>query len=296
MKNYQLNIADYVIRIEAADDKIDFIPDRKFKNFISASENKKSDSLSIKVHSGSQDPPPFSNCVFLAPYVEEINGKLIEKNPDFWSIWKYNQDIFIKAVFPSGKRKALLKLSLSSLNWELYIDAEQGTVDPLEYPLDGLILYYLAAMKGDILIHASGVNHEGNGYLFSGISGKGKSTMAALWQKCGAEVIHDDRLILKKTSEGWKMYNTPVYDSEIPASSNISKIYIIDHGSENQAIMMKDSTAISAFMTNCIQHNWNHDLISGILNSASGICSQVPVSRLSFRPDISIVDYITKNE
>jgi hypothetical protein len=296
MRNYQLNIADYSISIEAADDKIDLVPGRKFKNFISASENKKSYSLSIKVHYGSQDPHPLSKCVFHAPYVEEIDGKLVEQDPDFWSIWKHNQELYIKSAFPTGKRKALLKLSLSSMNWVLFIDAEQGTVDPLEYPLDGLILYYLAALNGDILIHASGVNHEGNGYLFSGISGKGKTTMASLWEKCGGKVIHDDRLILKKTCEGWKMYNTPVYDNEISASSKVNKIYIIDHGSENKNIMMKDSAAISAFMTNCIQHNWNHDLISGLLHSVSEICSQVQVSRLSFRPDISIVDYILKNE
>jgi len=47
------------------------------------------------------------------------------------------------------------------------------------------------------MIHASGVNNAGHGYIFSGVSGKGKSTMAKLWDNSGARVIHDDRLILR---------------------------------------------------------------------------------------------------
>lgn len=293
MRNYKLNIAEYIIGIQSADDGLDLMPSTKFKNFISSSSKK---GISIKVHSGSIELPSLSQCVFAAPYVEETETGLIERNPDFWSIWKHNEELFIKTVSPSGKRNSLLKFSLNSSGWDLYIDSEQKTIDPLEYPLDGLVLYYLAVIKGDIMIHASGVNHKGNGYIFSGISGKGKTTMAALWEEAGATVIHDDRLILRKTAEGWMMYNTPVYDNEIPAFSNIDKFFIIEHGPENRSALLKDSVAISAFMMNCIQHNWSHDLISGMLHSVSDLCNLIPVFKLSFKPDLSIIDYITVNE
>ena len=79
--------------------------------------------------------------------------------------------------------------------------ATEKEIDPFEYPLDGLILYYLTVINGDIMIHASGVNNAGEGYLFSGVSGKGKSTMAKIWDNYGAKVIHDDRLVIRKTGE-----------------------------------------------------------------------------------------------
>ena len=79
---------------------------------------------------------------------------------------------------------------------------DEKEIDPFEYPLDGLILYYLTVINGDIMIHASGVNNAGHGYLFSGVSGKGKSTMAKLWENSGAKVIHDDRLIIRNTGSG----------------------------------------------------------------------------------------------
>ena len=74
-------------------------------------------------------------------------------------------------------------------------------------------------MKGDIMIHASGVNHSGHGYLFSGTSGSGKTTMAKLWDKAGARVIHDDRLIIRNIAGSYKMYNTPIYMNDIPTES-----------------------------------------------------------------------------
>ena len=71
-----------------------------------------------------------------------------------------------------------MKFSLTTREWDLWIDGSEKEIDPFEYPLDGLILYYLTVIHGDIMIHASGVNNAGHGYIFSGVSGKGKSTMA----------------------------------------------------------------------------------------------------------------------
>ena len=81
--------------------------------------------------------------------------------------------------------------------------------------------------------------YAGHGYIFSGVSGKGKSTMAKLWDKSGAKVIHDDRLILRNTGNGYKMFNTPVYNNDEPRESLLDKIFIIEHGSKNMLIPVK---------------------------------------------------------
>ena len=124
----------------------------------------------------------------------------------------------------------MLKFSLHSREWDLRIDNPGKSFDPMEYPLDGLILYYLTVISGDIMIHGSGVNYNNQGYLFSGISGMGKTTMAKLWDDHGAEIIHDDRLIIRKSSTGYSMYNTPVYRNDEPRRSDISTIFLIGHG------------------------------------------------------------------
>jgi hypothetical protein len=271
------------------------VPSARFLRYIT---EEKTRNILIHVHSGRYVLPQRAERVFNAPYVEEINGVRVKNKDEFWDVYKDNDDLFITTIFPlsSEKKKAVLKFSLETNEWDLWFEGNDDTVDPMEYPLDGLILYYLTVIHGDIMIHASGVNMAGRGYFFSGVSGKGKTTMAKLWESCGADVIHDDRLIVRKIDNTFKMYNTPVYNDDVPTDSNVSSIYIIAHGSSNKITHVEGAVAVSLVMANCIQHNWGTEIISRLLNSVSSLCDAVPVTRLSFTPDKSVVTHILENE
>lgn len=295
MRNYNLNIAGYNIRFETSAEGPDLVPSVKFLRNISTDSG--SDVL-INIHSGSFKLPKEAERVFHAPYVEELNGIQIHNKTNFWSVWKYHSDLYIRTIFPQSPevKNAVLKFSLTAREWNLWIEGAGKELDPFEYPLDGLILYYLTVIHGDILIHASGVNNAGHGYLFSGVSGKGKSTMAMLWEKSGARVIHDDRLILRNTGNGYKMYNTPVYNNDEPRESLLNKIFIIEHGIENKLTPVKGATAVSLVTANCIQHNWGPEIIARLLGSVSIMCGTIPTVRLFFKPDRSVIDHILEHE
>jgi len=151
-------------------------------------------------------------------------------------------------------------------------------------------------MHGDIMIHASGVNHSGYGYIFSGVSGKGKTTIAKLWDKAGGKVIHDDRLIIRKIAGVYRMFNTPVYNNDNPAESPLTRIYIIEHGTENRLVPVKGATAISLVMANCIQHNWSPEIIARLMGTVSIMCGSIPVFKLFFKADKTITDFILDYE
>ena len=295
MKNYNLNIAGYIISLESSDSGPDLIPSQRFLKYLCS--NGCSDVL-ITVHSDPFDIPVNSEIVFHAPLVEEINGEMVKNSEIFWSIFKHHSDLYIKTLFPRSdpEKEGTLKFSLTTRKWDLYIKGAGKETDPLDYPLDGLILYYLTVIHGDIMIHASGVNHSGHGYLFSGVSGKGKSTIAKLWDNTGARVIHDDRLIIRNISGEYRMFNTPVYNNDIPSESPLHRIYLIEHGTENKFVPVKGATAVSLVMANCIQHNWNHEIIARMMGIVSVMCAYVPVVKLSFKPDRSIIDFILDNE
>lgn len=295
MKSYSLNIAKYLIGFESVSNGFELMPGERFRSFISGDND---NDIFISVHSGKFVIPENAIKVFDAPYVEEINGIRIKKSDKFWSVHKNNNDLFIKTVFPlsSEKKNAVLKFSFSGRNWDLWIDGAGSETDPLEYPLDGLILYYLTAIHRDIMIHASGVNNSGFGFIFCGISGMGKTTMSKLWQEAGAKVIHDDRLIIRNTGNGYSMFNTPVYSNDEPGKSPVNKIFLIEHGRKNEIIPVSGAAAISMVMANCIQHNWDQEIISGLIGSVSSLCSTIPVIRLPFRPDRSIIDEILNDE
>jgi hypothetical protein len=295
MRNFNLNIAGYCIRFECISDGLELVLSERFLKYISRDIDH---DVFIKVHSGNIEIPKGTEKVFSAPYIEEINGIRIKKNDEFWSIFKHDKVLFIQADFPflCKSRSAILKFSTETKEWDLFVTSSLRSIDPMEYPLDGLILYYLTVISGDTMIHGSGVNYKGNGYLFSGISGKGKTTMAKLWDNHGAEIIHDDRLIIRKTTTGYSMYNTPVYRNDEPRKSDISTIFLIGHGAENEIIPVRGASAISMVMANCIQHNWDPGIIKGLIETISQICATIPVYRLLFKPDSSIIEYLLKNE
>lgn len=295
MRNYNLNIAGYNIGFKSTPSGPRLIPSPRFLRNISP--HSEPDFL-ITVHSGSLILPSEAERVFHAPFVEEVNGVQIHHKTNFWSIWKYNSDLFILTILPFSitEKNAVLRFSLSFREWDLWIEGDQMEIDPFEYPLDGLILYYITVSRGDIIIHASGVNYKDQGYLFSGTSGKGKTTMALLWDNSGATVIHDDRLIVRKTSTGYRMYNTPVYNNDDPQESPLNKIFIVEHGEENKLIPVRGSVAISLVIANCIQQNWDPDIVARLLGTVSDMCETIPIGKLFFTPDKSVVDYILENE
>jgi hypothetical protein len=295
VRSYNLNIAGYNIRIVAADDGPDLLPSERFRRSIN---NHSKYDVIIKVHHGTLNIPEDAERVLVAPYSVEVKGYKVNKKDNFWSVYRRNSDLFLITNFPdspTGKR-AMMKFSLIFPEWDLWLENAGASTDPLDYPLDGLVLYYLTAINADIMIHASGICYDTQGYIFSGVSGKGKSTLAGIWDNVGAQVVHDDRLIIRNIGGMYWMFNTPVNKGDVPRSAPVNKIYIIEHGIENSVVPLRESSAITSVISNSIQHNYDPEMIARFLGSISLLCSKIPVSRLSFRPDRSVIEYILKND
>jgi len=183
--------------------------------------------------------------------------------------------------------------------WHLFLgltrpEKEQvpGPVDPLPYPLDGLLLYYLISKKGGLMIHGSGVITDGRGWLFSGKSGQGKTTLAKIFDGCGDRVIHDDRLVLRKGTDGWVMHSTPVYRNDEPRSEKLDHLWLISHGLANISTPVSGAEAAGFILANCIQQNWDGGATGKLAAEAADLVSSVAVSRLQFVPDRSVRDYL----
>lgn len=169
---------------------------------------------------------------------------------------------------------------------------EPLALNPLPYPLDGLLLYFLFSREGDIMIHGSGVSSHGRGWLFTGRSGSGKTTMARIFDRAGDRVIHDDRLVLRREGSRWVMHNTPVYRNDEPRSVPLDHIWLIRHGSANVSEPVGGAEAVALILANCIQQNWDREAAARLAASADDLAASVKVSRLSFLPDGSIRDYL----
>ena len=90
----------------------------------------------------------------------------------------------------------------------------------------------------------------------------------------------------------FRMYNTPVYTDEISSSSKLDALFILDHGTENVIATYANVEAVTALMSNCIQHHWNSALIGALTGAILDLAENIAVKRLSFVPDKSVVEYL----
>jgi len=291
MTAYSLKIADYLISFNGMSEGLVFAPGEAQKEFMCQGDNY---DLIINVFRGPVVMNEQAVAVFTAPYVEEIDGIRVKKNDEFWTVYKLGDYILIRTTCPLSDdcREAMLVIRPEEKCWDLIIDTDSVRVDPWCYPVDGLVLYYLTAVRGDIFLHGSGVEYRGYGYAFSGVSGRGKTTIAGLFRDAGARVVHDDRLILRNINGRYYMYNTPVYIGGKAEKAALDTVLLIDHGRDNIISGMSNTEAIAGIMANCIQHHWNAEFIGVLTGSLMNLVNSVSVLLLDFVPDRSVVECI----
>jgi hypothetical protein len=304
-----LVIAGKIIRLQS-DDGINLRPDERFRAFMVAHaagpgmwaegnpdlSARGEPDLFVKVEAGSGEIPAAAAKVFDAPLLEETPAGPWQSGEPFWEVAADEENTYVKVSLKEPVRYPLLIIPRGKMLWQLFADDEGSETNPLPYPLDGLILYFLTSLAGDIMIHGSGVISDGKGWVFTGKSGSGKTTMAKIFDRTGDMVIHDDRLILVKEGAGWRMHSTPVYRNDEPRSAEIDHLWVISHGRSNISTPLSGAEAAGLIIANCIQQNWDREASVRLMASVADLASSVKVSRLSFLPDNRVRDYLMARE
>ena len=218
----------------------------------------------------------------------------------YFSIFNESDKYYKIIVYNQVRKNHIQQVALLNKNldeWMIFKEAdnEDATIYPLAYPLGPLIFYYITAKHNAIMIHASGVLEGNKGRLYTGFSGRGKTTMAQLWLKHGGIAINDDRLIIRKEKNGYFMHNTPMFYVDNPKAGHLSAIYIIEHSTHNQIKRINGIHAVSRLMAFCIHHDYDQKTIQHHLDIVNDLCDCLPVYHLGFIPDESIIDFINEN-
>ncbi|MCI0522594.1 MAG: hypothetical protein L0Y37_02965 [Bacteroidales bacterium] len=288
-----LIIAGYRMRLHSGEG-VTIMPDERFASFIASSDGEPD--LIITVSNGKASIPDSAARVFDAPLIEERPSGLKDSGETFWEVASDGETTYITAMLKDPVRKPLLVIPRKSMSWKLYTQMSGEAADPLPYPLDGLVLYFLTSMKGGLMLHGSGVICGGRGWIFTGKSGSGKTTMAMIFDRNGDRVIHDDRLIIRKEGDRWMMHSTPVYRNDEPRSAPVDHLWVISHGRSNISRPLAGAEAAGMIISNSVQQNWDRDAAGRLITLAEDLTSSVRVSRLAFLPDSSIRDYLSARE
>lgn len=277
-----------------SDDGITLRPDERFSAFMAAVEGEPE--MTVDVFPGKAEIPADAKKVFDARLMEETPDGLRDTGEPFWEILTREGMAFARVYLKDPLSNPVLVMPDGRMNWQIFADCQGPDVNPLPYPLDGLLLYFLSSAAGDIMIHGSGVICGGCGWIFTGRSGSGKTTMAGIFDRAGDRVIHDDRLILRREAGGWVMHSTPVYRNDEPRSAAVDHLWGIAHGRSNISIPVTGAEAVAMVLSNCVQQNRDREAASQLATAVEELVSSVRVSRLSFVPDGSLRDYLMARE
>jgi len=222
------------------------------------------------------------------------------KIPYEWKIFKNDCELIIHILYYED---FVILETLATINFfekTISVDIHPRSsapiiIDPLFHPLGSLLMIYLSHFSSGFMIHAAGINDNDNGYLFTGVSGIGKSTMSGLWKNQGAKVINDDRLWVQKIDNEWKMFNTPMINYiQEPLMANLSKIFLLSQSPDNFINEIPKTQGALQVMANCIQHLFDKEITTTHLDSIFDMTNHTLIYELGFKPTSEIVSLIRK--
>ncbi|MGH9443506.1 MAG: hypothetical protein ACRD16_14660 [Thermoanaerobaculia bacterium] len=174
--------------------------------------------------------------------------------------------------------------------------AEGVPVDPLQFPLDELLVIHLLGTGLGVEVHACGIIENDRGVLFCGQSGDGKTTTARLWERVpGARILSDDRIILRREEGQFWIYGTPWHGEAMfaeNARAPLSAVFVLDRGDTNRAVPLEPQDAIALLLARSFVPFHDAGAIGFTLRFLEELVSSVPVYRLAFVPDASATGFV----
>ena len=170
---------------------------------------------------------------------------------------------------------------------------QSATIDPYIYPLANILISKMLRRVKSFLIHSSVVNDGGKGYLFTAVSGTGKSTMARIWKGEGSTIVNDDMLALRTDKKGITAYNIPMYQYiDFQRSVELNGIFLISQSKVNFIRPISGAQAALRLASNTISQPSSEVVAKEHISNVGLVASKVPIFELGFKPDSDIVSMV----
>ena len=153
----------------------------------------------------------------------------------------------------------------------------------------------ILASRGGFLLHAASAIYEGKAYVFSGISGAGKTTLTRLAPQ-NVVLLTDEVSYTRRDGDGYSAFGTPFAGELARAGENCSApvegLFFLRKGPENRLDPLPASDALRRLMRNILFFAQDRELVDKLFATACDFVSRVPVCELTFYPDQRVWDEI----
>ena len=173
------------------------------------------------------------------------------------------------------------------------------TVNP--YSIDSVIRILhsieLARGAGGFLLHSASAVRNGRGFLFSGVSGAGKTTISRLAPP-DVTLLTDEISYVRRAADGagYQLFGTPFAgELGIPGdnvAAPLAALYLLAQGADNRAVPLEGAPAVRRLMRNILFFADDAALVEGLFRAACEFVARVPVFELTFRRDAKVWDLI----
>jgi len=222
-------------------------------------------------------------------------------SPPIWRLYRSGDTSCIHIYDSHPDLRRVLVLPPQFKRAELYFTEPDGQfIDPFFGPtMELLMINYLARGHG-VIIHACGIEFNGKGKLFAGESGAGKSTIANLWnQQAGAEVLSDDRTLVRLIDGKLWMFGTPWHGEAkfgSPKGIPLEKIFFLRHSPKNAIQPLSSAESVLQLLQCSFPPLWDATGMEYTLGFFEEIATRVTCHELGFEPDKRVIEMIRRYE
>ncbi len=153
----------------------------------------------------------------------------------------------------------------------------------------------IQAKEGGFLLHGASAIRNRRAFVFSGVSGAGKTTISRL-APADSVLLTDEISYIRRQGDAYFACGTPFAGELARLGANqaapIERLYFLAKGPENRIDPIEMADALRMLLRNILFFADDADLVKMVFRSACEFLGRVPAFRLTFYPDERVWDLI----
>ena len=217
---------------------------------------------------------------------------LNEESPYFWIFEEEDGSYSFGFSYTKAHPDCVLKVAPVNEESVVYV-ASAAAERIAEFAISNavMLLYaFFSAPYDTMMVHASVIAHGGQGYMFLGKSGTGKSTHSRLWLNHieDTELLNDDNPIVRVHGTEAIVYGTP-WSGKTPCYKNmqvpLKAVVRLSQAPYNKITRLAPLQSFASLIPACSCKRWDSEAMGMLHKAVEKAISIVPCYHLECLPD-----------